>query len=236
MTGHTHDYAASSHVNASATTGAMGHVKLVSGELSGKSYTNGEAAASYHQHSNYATTGHEHSGSEITGGTIPETVTVTKATSATTANSATTIKVTNIGSGIRYLVGVSSSIATAGASLNVNNGVYMNNGNLYATSDERLKIFIDDIKIDFDALKTIPKKYFYWKDIENRSSAKELGTSAQKLMEVYPEIVTTDNNGNLGVSYERLSIIALAAIDKLYEENKQLKERLEKIEKLLNIK
>ena len=235
---HSHsNYAASSHVYTSGTSNNFGHVKLVSGELSGKtSAVNGEAAASYHKHSNYSTTGHTHSGDEIINGTISTAVTVTKAISATTANSATTIKVTNVTTGTRYLVGVSSNYATAGASLDVYNGVYMNGNNLYATSDERLKNFIDDIKIDFDALKTIPKKYFYWKDIENRGSAKELGTSAQKLMKVYPEIVTTDNNGNLGVSYERLSIIALAAIDKLYEENKQLKERLEKIEKLLNIK
>lgn len=150
----------------------------------------------------------------------------TTATSATTANSATTIKVTNVTSGTRYLVGVSSSATTTGASLNVYGGVYMSGNLLYATSDERLKDFTDNISVDFEALKGIPKKYFYWKDKENRGTAKEIGTSAQKLMEVYPEIVTTDDNGNLGVSYERLSIIALAAIDKLHERIKILEEKL----------
>jgi hypothetical protein len=63
-----------------------------------------------------------------------------------------------------------------------------------------------------------------------------MGTSAQKLQEIYPELVSESEDGKLAVSYDKLTIIALSAVDKLYEENKQLKERLEKIEKLLNIK
>lgn len=235
---HTHSYVPSSHVNSSGTSSAMGHVKLVDGELSGiTTATRGEAAASYHKHSNYSLTGHTHNyaasshkhvGSDITGGTISTAVTVTKATSATTAYSATTannVKVSSVTSGTRYLVGVSATTASSYA-LNAYNSVWMNGGLLYASSDERLKDFTDDIKVDFETLKGIPKKYFYWKDKENRGTAKEIGTSAQKLMEIYPEIVTSDDKGNLGVSYERLSIIALAAIDKLYERIKILEEKL----------
>ena len=122
-------------------------------------------------------------------------------------------------------MGVSATTASSIA-LNAYAGVWMNGNLLYASSDERLKDFTDDIKVDFETLKGIPKKYFYWKDKENRGAAKEIGTSAQKLMEIYPEIVTTDDNGNLGVSYERLSIIALAAIDKLNERIKVLEEKL----------
>jgi hypothetical protein len=235
---HTHSYAASSHVNSSGTSSAMGHVRLVDGELSGiTSATRGEAAASYHKHSNYSLSSHKHVGSDITGGTISTAVTVTKATSATTADSATTatsatfattannVKVLSITSGTRYLVGVSATTASSYA-LNMYNGVWMNGNLLFATSDERLKDFAENISVDFEALKSIPKKYFYWKDKENRGTAKEIGTSAQKLMEIYPEIVTTDDKGNLGVSYERLSIIALAAIDKLHERIKILEEKL----------
>ena len=144
---------------------------------------------------------------------------------ADSATTASKVSVTNITNGTRYLVGTSSASSTS-TDLNAYSGVWMDGNLLYATSDERLKDFTDNISVDFEALKSIPKKYFYWKDKENRGTDKEIGTSAQKLMDIYPEIVTTDDKGNLGVSYERLSIIALAAIDKLHERIKILEEKL----------
>ena len=103
----------------------------------------------------------------------------------------------------------------------------MQSGYLYATSDERLKNFENDIPVDFNSLKSIPKKYFRWK--ENPENL-NIGTSAQALQKVYPELVTTDENGEMGVNYQHLSIVALAAIDKLHEENLELKERIERLE------
>ena len=44
----------------------------------------------------------------------------------------------------------------------------------------------------------------------------------------YPEIVNTDENGFMSVSYEKLSIVALAAIDKLNERIKELENIREK--------
>lgn len=98
----------------------------------------------------------------------------------------------------------------------------------YDTSDERLKNFGEDIPVDFDALQRIPKKYFTWKDSDNADL--QIGTSAQVVKEIYPEVVKEDENGTLSVSYEKLAIIALAAIDKLVEKNNELEERLTKLE------
>lgn len=95
----------------------------------------------------------------------------------------------------------------------------------YETSDENLKDFTDDITIDFNKLKEIRKSYFIWKDGDQNL---HIGTSAQDIQKVYPELVSKDNKGNLTVDYAKLSIIALSAIDKLDE-------RLSKIEKMLNI-
>ena len=95
-----------------------------------------------------------------------------------------------------------------------NASVYMSNGSLYMTSDERLKNYDGDIKCDLDELSSIPKKYFYWKDREDR---KNIGTSAQALEKVYPELVTKDETGEYGVAYDKLSIVSLAAVDKLYD-------------------
>ena len=69
-------------------------------------------------------------------------------------------------------------------------------------------------------------------DIEKRQM---IGTSAQKLKEIYPELVSESEDGKLAVSYEKLSIIALAAIDKLYKENEELKDRLKRIEEKLGL-
>lgn len=99
----------------------------------------------------------------------------------------------------------------------------------YQSSDETLKVFGDDISIDFNALKRIPKKYFNWKDGDGTI---EIGTGAQSLQKVYPELVT-ESNGHLVVAYDKLSIIALKAIDVLHAENQELKNRLTKLEEMV---
>ena len=96
----------------------------------------------------------------------------------------------------------------------------------FDNSDKRLKDFYDDINVDFDKLKTIPKKYFSWKSDENKEI--HLGTSAQEVQEIYPEIIN-DNEGTLTVDYSKLSVVALAAIDKLHDENVQLKKENKKL-------
>ena len=101
----------------------------------------------------------------------------------------------------------------------------------YETSDENLKDFGDDITVDYDKLKSIPKKYFTWKG-KNKLN---IGTSAQKVQEVYPELVSSKYE-TLNVDYAKLSVIALAAIDNLNErltaletENTSLKETIAKL-------
>jgi hypothetical protein len=110
----------------------------------------------------------------------------------------------------------------------------MAGGNLYASSDERLKIFEGDIEIDFDKLSLIPKKYYKWKK-DGPQGPTMVGTSAQKLEKVYPNLVNVGDDGDYAVAYDRLSIVALAAIDKLHKENEELKERIKKLEEKLGM-
>lgn len=97
-------------------------------------------------------------------------------------------------------------------------------GGFFETSDKTLKNFKSDIKIDFDLLSKLPKKYFTWK--EDETEQLHIGTSAQDVQQLFPELVS-ENDGVLSVDYAKLSIIALAAIDKLNE-------RIEYLEKQLN--
>ena len=124
-----------------------------------------------------------------------------------------------------YLIGKSGTTSSGwtGTFL-MNKSVYMQSGLLYASSDETLKDFHGDIDLDFEKLKLIRKQYFTWK--EGDVTDMQIGTSAQDLQKVYPEIVSVGDDGKLAVSYERLSIIALAAIDKLHDRIKILEEKL----------
>jgi hypothetical protein len=110
-------------------------------------------------------------------------------------------------------------------------GIYWKNADLFATSDERFKNFEGDVKVDFEELLTIPKKYFKWK-ADGETGDLHIGTSAQKLKEVYPELVSGDDD-QYAVAYDKLSVIALAAVDKLHEENLELKKKVEELEERL---
>jgi hypothetical protein len=106
-------------------------------------------------------------------------------------------------------------------------------GNIYApafyeSSDERLKDFYNSVDVDLDKLSSLPKKFFKWKS--NPNGEFEIGTSAQELQKIYPQLVNTDDKGYLTVAYDKLSIIALRAIDKLYEMNKNLERRIQLLE------
>lgn len=113
-------------------------------------------------------------------------------------------------------------------------------GGFYQKSDERKKIFQEEITVDFEKLKTIPKAYYTW--IDDEEKIRNIGTSAQKVHKVYPELTNiSPETGEMSVDYTKLSIVSLKAIDILKEENdalkkeiNTLKEEIEKIKMLLN--
>ena len=114
---------------------------------------------------------------------------------------------------------ITISASTLKATGNINVG-----GGVYETSDETLKDFQDSIQVNFEQLKEIPKAYFTFKD--DKTGETKIGTSAQKVKEFYPELVSEDKNGILSVDYAKLSIIALKAVD-------ELDDRITKLEKLV---
>lgn len=122
--------------------------------------------------------------------------------------------------------------------LTVSSGKVNATEGFYETSDERLKDFQEDVEVNFSYLHNIPKKYYSWKD--DATYTRHIGTSAQEVQKYYPELVNTDENGYLTMNYDKLSVVAIKAIDVLYEEvnelkkeNAELKERLARLEELI---
>ena len=133
---------------------------------------------------------------------------------------------------LHYLIGAIDNNNTlnnaAPAELYYDDRIYFKNGSLYHASDETLKTFTSNIDINFDNLATIKKGFFYWK--EDPDKILNLGVTAQSVEDLYPEIVTT-NMGFKSVDYSKLSVIALAAIDKLHERITELENQVEQLKK-----
>ena len=134
---------------------------------------------------------------------------------------------------VYYLVGIDpenyvddSFKLLTGAKRNNDTGIYFKNYELFQTSDENLKTFTDEIDINFDNLATIKKGIYHWTDDPNKIS--DIGIGARSLEALYPEIVD-ENNGVKTVAYNRLGVIALAAIDKLHLRVKELETEMKEL-------
>lgn len=107
--------------------------------------------------------------------------------------------------------------------------IYFKGLKLFQTSDERLKTFVRELKdIDVDRLANIKKGIYYWNN--DKSQKLDIGVTAQSVEEIFPEIID-ENEGLKSVSYNRLGVIALAAIDKLNQRIHELEEEIRQLKK-----
>lgn len=224
---HTHSgYASSSHTHSAATTSAAGFMSAAD-----KSKLDGITASA----DSVSVSRNLTSGTQIASITINGTATELFApTNTDTKNTTGTFNSLHK----LYLVGGATQ-SSAGVVTYSNNQVYTRLGQLYAaqmnatngfyeTSDARLKNFKEDVKA-LDVVSEIPTKYFTWKKDETKENSDpklHIGTSAQEIQKLYPDLVTENEEGELSVDYARLSIIALAAIKELKKEIDELKSAL----------
>ena len=140
----------------------------------------------------------------------------------------------NVSGTAYYIVGIDPNKNVSGDSFKQltgakrldNTGIYFKNCELFQTSDENLKTFTGEIDINFDNLATIKKGIYHWTDDPNKIS--DIGIGARSLEALYPEIVD-ENDGIKTVAYNRLGVIALAAIDKLHLRVKELETEMKEL-------
>ena len=125
-----------------------------------------------------------------------------------------------------YVLGASATSQTTIYGNFSGKSPYFKNSNLYQTSDETLKTFTEDLDVNLDNLASIKKGLFYWNSDENK--VLDIGVTAQSLEPLFPELVT-ETDGIKAVSYSKLSVVALAAIDKLYKRVKELEDEVEEL-------
>lgn len=150
------------------------------------------------------------------------------------------VKATTTNSVTYYLLGHASTAATSASTAYKSSGVYVTEGSkvcasngFFQTSDANLKNFHGDIPLDFELLRRIPKVYYSWKDDEKQT--KYIGTSAQEVQKIYPELVSVGVKDELSVDYPKLTMVALKAVDVLYEENQKMKQEMEVMKKELEL-
>ena len=133
-----------------------------------------------------------------------------------------------------YFVGVDSSVKEQHPDiLYFNDGiVYDASGsNLFQNSDERLKNVVANIEPNLDELRTINKVVFNWKQDESHKN--NIGVIAQTVEKLYPELVIENpDSGYKMVNYAGLNVIALAAVDKLYEKVQDLENEVTRLKSM----
>ena len=120
----------------------------------------------------------------------------------------------------------------SGDTLYSTNGIYFHPGNNYvyatdfiASSDERLKNRVGNLDNALDKVCSLDGFLYTWND-KAESLDKEtvqVGVSAQQVQEVLPEAVNENDNGYLGVKYDKLVPLLIESIKELKAEIEELK-------------
>ena len=137
-----------------------------------------------------------------------------------------------------------SDVPLTALSLRSNGDAYFagnvrSNGTLL-TSDIRLKTDIHPLENSLDKLLNLRGVSYLLKS--DQSGSRKIGVIAQELEQEYPELVATDDNGMKSVAYANLTAVLIEAVKALKSENSSLhtdnatlKNRLDRLEKLLGV-
>jgi hypothetical protein len=93
-------------------------------------------------------------------------------------------------------------------------------------SDARWKENIEPIEDPLDLVTQLRGVSYDWID-SSRGEGRQIGVIAQKVEEVFPEVVHTDSQGYKSVEYSKLVAPLIEAVKALKAENENLKNEIE---------
>ena len=85
----------------------------------------------------------------------------------------------------------------------------------YSTSDERLKDNIESIPDAVSKVNAIRGVSFNWNDNQSVYTGRDIGVVAQEIEAIFPELVSTRENGYKAVKYEKLVAVLIEAVKEL---------------------
>ena len=121
-------------------------------------------------------------------------------------------------------VKIGTEASTNSGTVKISGEVWATNG-FYEKSDKRLKENIKSINEPLDKILSIPTVKFNFKDNDEL----KVGTIAQEVESIFPELVTEDERGIKAVDYSKLSIVAIAAIKELVNKVNDLEDKINKL-------
>lgn len=121
------------------------------------------------------------------------------------------------------VLNVANDGSTLSGILTVSDRVNSVNG-FFQTSDKRLKENVIDLESSLDKISKIPTVNFNY--ISDEDKKVQIGTIADEVEKVFPELVSKGSDGYKTVDYSKFSIIALAAIKELNEKIDELMNRI----------
>ena len=118
-----------------------------------------------------------------------------------------------------------TSISASSGTTTVNNDLSVS-GNFYNPSDMRLKKNIETLQDVLGKLEQIRGVSFEYKDQEKYTQGAKIGVIAQEINKVYPELVTTGDDGFLQVDYTQLTGILIQAVKEQQKQMEAMKAKL----------
>jgi hypothetical protein len=150
--------------------------------------------------------------------------TVVKFTSSSTiGNSSITDNGTTVS--LTGALGVGTSSPTTAGLIRATNDVIA-----FYSSDERLKDNKVLLTQALDKVNQLNGYEFDWIPMVgiHENEGHDIGVIAQEVEKLFPEIVTTRDNGYKAVKYEKLTAVLIEAIKELSNEMKELKKQIDK--------
>jgi hypothetical protein len=119
-----------------------------------------------------------------------------------------------------------SSITDDGVNIDVS-GTLRVTGDViaYYSSDVRLKSSIQPIANSLEKVKALGGYHYYWNKNQTEHKGADIGVIAQEVEEIFPEAVTTRENGYKAVQYHKLVAVLIEAVKDLSEEIETLKNK-----------